>query len=244
MYPRRMKTAAIILAGGSGSRVQQAVNKVYLPIRERPVLAYCLETFERAPSIDRVVLVIREEDRQQAEQVLSEIPVSKVTDVVEGGPTRHRSEMAGLDCLAPAIEADEVELVAIHDGARPFITLDLLEELIAVAAEHGGAVPGLSVEAPLYRIGNADVEPLPEASLRRMQTPQVFLAQPLLVAYRASIAAGFEGVDTAETIERFTDLPVEVVEGDPRNIKVTFIEDFFQAEEWAVDWDKGRWLKS
>jgi len=77
-----------------------------------------------------------------------------------------------------------------------------------------------------------------------MQTPQVFLAQPLLVAYRASIAAGFEGVDTAETIERFTDLPVEVVEGDPRNIKVTFIEDFFQAEEWAVDWDKGRWLKS
>ncbi len=244
MYPRRMKTAAIILAGGSGSRVQQAVNKVYLPIRERPVLAYCLETFERAPSIDRVVLVIREEDRQQAEQVLSEIPVSKVTDVVEGGPTRHRSEMAGLDCLAPAIEADEVELVAIHDGARPFITLDLLEALIAVAAEHGGAVPGLSVEAPLYRIGDADVEPLPEASLRRMQTPQVFLAQPLLVASRASIASGFEGVDTAETIERFTDLPVEVVEGYPRNIKVTFIEDFFQAEEWAVDWDKGRWLKS
>ena len=238
-----MKTAAIIPAGGSGSRVQQAVNKVYLPIRSGRC-SPTLETFERAPSIDRVVLVIREEDRQQAEQVLSEIPVSKVTDVVEGGPTRHRSEMAGLDCLAPAIEADEVELVAIHDGARPFITLDLLEELIAVAAEHGGAVPGLSVEAPLYRIGDADVEPLPEASLRRMQTPQVFLAQPLLVAYRASIASGFEGVDTAETIERFTDLPVEVVEGDPRNIKVTFIEDFFQAEEWAVDWDKGRWLKS
>ena len=182
-YPRRMKTAAIILAGGSGSRVQQAVNKVYLPIRERPVLAYCLETFERAPSIDRVVLVIREEDRQQAEQVLSEIPVSKVTDVVEGGPTRHRSEMAGLDCLAPAIEADEVELVAIHDGARPFITLDLLEELIAVAAEHGGAVPGLSVEAPLYRIGEGHVSRchLAEEPERRAHPHPALVEQKVMV---------------------------------------------------------------
>lgn len=236
-----MITAAIILAGGSGSRLQQAVNKVYLPIRERPMLAYCLETFERAAAIERVVVVIREEDRKQAEQVLAEIPISKSTVVVEGGPTRHRSEMAGLEALADRIEASEIELVAIHDGARPFVTLALLEELIE-AARRGGAVPGLPVEAPLYRVEAEQAAPLPEESLRRMQTPQIFLARPLLDAYRASIRFGEEGVDTAETIERFTDLDVEVVPGDPRNIKVTFVEDFFQAEEWATAWDKGRWL--
>lgn len=238
-----MSTAAIVLAGGSGSRTQQAVNKVYLPIRDRPMLAYSIETFERAPAIDRVVIVIREDDRKLAEQVLSEIPVSKETIVVPGGPTRHRSEMAGLTELAPAIESGEVELVAIHDGARPFLTLDLLEALIGLAVK-GGAVPALPVEAPLYRVDGEAVEPLPEESLRRMQTPQVFLARPLLDAYRESVQAGREGVDTAETIERFSDLTVRAVPGDPRNIKVTFIEDFFRAEEWAADWDKGRWTAS
>ena len=76
----------------------------------------------------------------------------------------------------------------------------------------------------------------------RVQTPQVFRARPLLEAYRASVAAGFEGVDTAETIERFSTLEVAVVPGDDRNIKITFVEDLFRAEELAANWDDGRWV--
>lgn len=238
-----MRTAAIVLAGGSGSRVQRSVNKVYLPLGERPMLAYPLETFERAPVIDRVVLVIRGEDRQAAESVLAELPISKLTRVVEGGSSRHLSEMAGLEAIAEAIESGDIDLVAIHDGARPFVTLDLLERLVAKAGEVGGAVPGMPVEAPLYRVTGEDAALLAQDELRRMQTPQVFAAPPLLAAYRASIEAGFEGVDTAEAVERFSDLEVAVVPGDPRNIKATFIEDFFQAEEWVPAWDKGVWLQ-
>ena len=73
------------------------------------------------------------------------------------------------------------------------------------------------------------------------QTPQAFWADDLLAAYRQAAEVGFEGVDTAETVERFSDLTVTVIAGDPRNIKVTFVEDFFQAEEYALSWDKGVW---
>jgi 2-C-methyl-D-erythritol 4-phosphate cytidylyltransferase len=236
--------AAIVLAGGSGSRVQRDVNKVYLPIRDRDMLEYSLETMDRSPRISRVVLVVREEDRARAETVIAETMTSKLSHVVIGGSSRHQSELAGLRAVASDIEAGEIDVVAIHDGARPFMTLDLLDGIIDAAIAHGGAIPGLTIEEPLYRNSGDAVTLLPLNSLRRIQTPQAFLAGPLLHAYEQSVRAGFEGVDTAETIERFTDLEIRIVPGDPRNIKVTFVEDFFAAEEYALEWEKGRWLRT
>jgi 2-C-methyl-D-erythritol 4-phosphate cytidylyltransferase len=232
--------AGIVLAGGRGSRVQHDVNKVYLPIGERDMLEYSLETMSRSPSVDRVVLVVRDEDRSRAENLVAEIVPAKLTNVVIGGATRHESEQAGLEALAGDIEAGAIGMVAIHDGARPFMTLDLLESTISVARHRGGAIPGLRVHETLYRIGDSP-EALPQDALRRVQTPQVFWARPLLDAYRRAAAAGVEGVDTAETVERFSDLEVAVVAGDRRNIKLTFVEDFFLAEEYALVWDKGEW---
>jgi 2-C-methyl-D-erythritol 4-phosphate cytidylyltransferase len=237
----RDNVAAIVLAGGRGSRVQHDVNKVYLPIGERDMLEYSLDTMSRAPSVDRVVLVVRDEDRARAENLVAEIVPAKLTNVVIGGATRHESEQAGLEALAADIEGGDIGIVAIHDGARPFMTLDLLESTIGVARDRGGAIPGLRVHETLYRVADDSTEALPQEALRRVQTPQVFWARPLLDAYRRAAAAGVEGVDTAETVERFSDLEVAVVPGDRRNIKVTFVEDFFLAEEYALVWEKGRW---
>lgn len=234
------QVVAIVLAGGRGSRVRADVNKVYLPIRERDMLEYSLETMNRSPLVDRIVLVVREEDRALAENLIAETGPAKLHDVVIGGPTRHESEHAGLEALATAIESGEVGLVAIHDGARPFLTLTLLESIL-VAAEAGGAIPGLRIEEPLYRADETGVHALAQVDLRRVQTPQAFWAHHLLRSFRQAKVAGFEGVDTAETVERFSDLTVTVVPGDPRNIKVTFVEDLFQAEEYALVWDKGEW---
>jgi 2-C-methyl-D-erythritol 4-phosphate cytidylyltransferase len=233
--------AAIVLAGGRGSRVQHDVNKVYLPVRERDMLEYSLETVHRSVVVDRVVLVVRVEDVSRAENLITQMLPSKPTEVVIGGATRHESEQAGLEALAPAIDAGEIAVVAIHDGARPFMTLRLLEDVVAAARARGGAVPGLRVEETVYRVEGPVAQPVDAASLRRAQTPQAFRARPLLEAYRRAAAAGVEGVDTAETVERFSDLRVAVVPGDPRNIKVTFVEDLFQAEEYALVWDKGAW---
>ena len=239
-----MAVAAIVLAGGAGSRVRKNVNKVYLPVRDRDILAYSLETLGRSPRIARVVLVVREEDRGHAEFLAVETIASKPSNVVIGGPSRHLSELAGIRALADLIESGAIEIVAIHDGARPFLTHDLLNRLLDAAVAHGGAIPGLPIEAPLYRATSEGLKVLPSLNLRRVQTPQVFHARLLLEAYQASVAAGFEGVDTAETVERFSNLEVKVIPGDPRNIKITFVEDLFVAEEYALDWEKGGWVTS
>jgi 2-C-methyl-D-erythritol 4-phosphate cytidylyltransferase len=233
--------AAIVLAGGSGSRVQADVNKVYLPIRDRDMLEYSLETMDRSPRVTKVVLVVRDSDRAKAENLIIETTPSKLSHVAVGGPSRHLSELAGLRAIEADIRAGSIDIVAIHDGARPFMTLHLLESIIDTAVERGGAIPGLAIEEPLYRMDAGTVSLLPPHSLRRVQTPQAFHAGPLLAAYEQSIEAGFEGVDTAETVERFSDLDVTVVPGDPRNIKVTFVEDFFAAEEFALEWERGHW---
>ena len=156
------KVAAIVLAGGRGSRIQHDVNKVYLPIGERDMLEYSLETMCRAASVDRVVLVVRGEDRARAENLIAEIVPAKLTNVVIGGATRHESEQAGLEALATDIMSGDLGIVAIHDGARPFMTLDLLEATIAAARERGGAIPGLRVHETLYRVDNGDTQALPK----------------------------------------------------------------------------------
>lgn len=234
--------AAIVLAGGSGSRIQRDINKVYIPVHDRDLLEYSLETMDRSPRINQVALVVRDEDQARAELIIGETMPSKLSHVVTGGSSRHLSEMAGLTALRSDIEEHAIDYVAIHDGARPFMTIGLLDSLIDAAIEHGGAIPGLTISEPLYRTTEGAVELLHPDTMRRVQTPQVFRAQPLLAAYQASLSAGFEGVDTAETVERFSDLEVCVVPGDPRNIKVTFVEDFFTAEEYALEWDKGAWV--
>ncbi len=227
---------AIVLAGGSGSRVRREVNKVYLPVGERPLLSYSLAAFAAFEPVERLIVVIRPEDRARAVDVLERVGVTAT--LVPGGPTRHASEAAGID----AVDAPADALVAIHDGARPFLTLELLERLFSTAARHGGAVPGLPIEGPLERIGaDGMLRPADTSRLRRMQTPQVFRAGPLREAYHRAGDVGFEGVDTAETVGRFSDLDVRVVPGDPANLKVTFVEDFFTAEDLARRWSPKGW---
>jgi 2-C-methyl-D-erythritol 4-phosphate cytidylyltransferase len=237
-----MSVAVIVVAGGSGTRVGQEVNKVYLPIRQRATLTYSLETMQRATVVDEIVLVVRDEDRSAATAAAAAVPVTKPFHIVIGGSSRQLSELAGLEAIATPIESGEIDLVAIHDGARPFATNTLLESVLASARAEGGAIPGLFIDGPVYRREGGRIELLPAGGLRRVQTPQAFRARPLLEAYRRASAAGFEGIDTAETIERFADLTTMVVAGDPRNIKLTFVEDFFVAEDLALRWEPGCWL--
>lgn len=236
-----MATAGIVLAGGSGSRLQQDVNKVFLTLGEREMLAYSLETMDRSPMIDFVVLVVRDADRPLAEQLIAGAGWSKLRRVVPGGDSRHQSERHGLEAIAEDIGRGAIDIVAIHDGARPFMTTALLHATLEAARRHGGGVPGLPIEGPVYEQSDKGTMALPHHRLRRMQTPQAFRAAPLLEAYRTAQREGREGVDTAETATRYSDLDIQVVPGDPRNIKVTFVEDIFRAEEYAAAFTRGDW---
>jgi 2-C-methyl-D-erythritol 4-phosphate cytidylyltransferase len=233
--------AVIVLAAGSGTRVDQEFNKVFLPLVARPVLGYSLTTMDRSPAVDRIVLVVRPVDWERGELLVAGLALSKPCLLERGGSTRQESELAGLLALAGVIEQGLIDVVAIHDGARPFASGRLVAEVVATARRYGGAIPALPVVEQLYETGPDRVRPLAATGLVRAQTPQAFWAAPLLEAYRKAAVEGFSGSDTAETVERYSSLEVRIVPGEARNLKITFPEDLIEAEDLAVHWGDGGW---
>lgn len=231
--PAETPCAVVVLAAGSGSRVGarldgEPVNKVLLPLAGLPVVARSVRSALAVPGLRRLVVVVRpgEEDLVAAAiaPVLDPLPTDVEVGLVTGGASRHASEWAALRVLAPAIRSEEVEVVAIHDGARPLAGTALFSSVVATAAEHGGAIPLVPARGLLRRDGT----PAP-TGLGAVQTPQAFRATPLWSAYEQAARDGFEGTDTAACIERYAALGpdgavVAVVSG-PTNLKVTFPED-------------------
>jgi 2-C-methyl-D-erythritol 4-phosphate cytidylyltransferase len=223
----RGRAAFVVLAGGSGTRVGGELNKVYLPLAGRPVISWSLAWAREVAEVGPVVLVIRPFDAAHAAAAVEAAGLHTVT-VVDGGATRHQSEQAALDHLEPAIRAGELDVVVIHDGARPLAGADLLRAVINTAAEHGGAVPTVA-EASAWPLVDGALHP-PADSLHRVQTPQAFRARALLDAYRAAAAAGVEGTDTASAFETVAGIDVMAVPGSPDNLKVTFAPDLARAQ--------------
>ena len=211
------RAAAIIVAGGSGTRFGGPVNKVYRDLAGKPVLRWSLETL--SPLFSTVVVVSRPADGDLLVPVVSGIAVRHAA----GGPSRTESERSGLEALRSDIERGEVDVVAIHDGARPFLQAGLVSELIRTARLVGGAVPGYPIpDGSGLQDGSATYE-LPGHGLVCVQTPQVFRATGLLEAFDR--APGFAAADTAWLIRAHGDLDIALVAADATNRKITFPDD-------------------
>jgi len=228
-----VRVAVVVLAGGSGLRVGGDRNKAYLPLAGRTAVGISLRTMAAAtPGLLRLVLVVRADDVDLAETTLAEefphppVPVELVT----GGASRHGSEERALHHLEPAIRAGELDLVLIHDAARPLCSPELVSMLVDAAAAGGGAVPGLAVDDLAAVADDGSLVPLVGRHVR-IQTPQVFAAKPLLVAYQRAAEVGFEGTDTAACLERFSTLKVTYVPGEEQNFKITYPHDVALADE-------------
>jgi 2-C-methyl-D-erythritol 4-phosphate cytidylyltransferase len=222
--------AGIVLAAGSGTRVGNSRNKVYLPLAGRRIVTWSLEVFRKIPGIGRLVLVVRDDDRELAAEVLDrELPGVPV-DLVTGGDTRHESEYRALLHLAEEIRRGEIDVVLVHDAARPLAPVRIVEEVLATAIREGSAIPALPCEDVVGVDEHGRMSHAGRAGMVRVQTPQAFRSGPLLAAYQAAASDGYTGTDTASCVERYEGLPVQVVSGDPRNIKVTFADDLFTAE--------------
>ena len=221
----------VVLAAGTGTRVGADGNKAYLRLGGRSMVSWSLAAVAAVPDIARTVLVIRRGERDLAERTLQdEVPAARV-ELVEGGDSRHASEFNVLQYLASDIESGAIDVVLIHDAARPLAGPDMMRSALAVAREFGGAVPALAAPDVVEVAQSGDFAPSrTDRNLVRVQTPQAFRALPLLTAYRAADREGFDGTDTSSCIQRFTDVEVHAFGGHPRNLKVTYARDVLVAE--------------
>ncbi len=224
----------MLLAAGAGTRVGRETNKVFLPLAGRRVLTWSLDTTERLPGLLTTVVVLQDHDREHLDAVLHREAPGRAVEVVLGGATRHASELAALRLLQPRIASGELDLVMIHDAARPLASARLFAAVADAARTHGGALPVLDTDGLVYEDGAPVAERLVAA-----QTPQAFSAVPLLAAYEAAARDGFVGSDTASCVEAYPDLTsgvvVRGVPGEPRNVKITFPEDLFVVERLLAD---------
>jgi 2-C-methyl-D-erythritol 4-phosphate cytidylyltransferase len=222
--------AALVLAGGSGTRVGASRNKVLLPLAGRPVIARSIDAVAAVPGVGPVVLVRRPEDAAEVVAVLARYVARAGVEVVDGAATRQGSELAGLRALAARIAAGAVDVVLVHDGARPLASAALVARVLAAARARGGAVPGLPREDLAGAAGGDRLAGPAPGGLVAVQTPQAFRAVPLLEAYERAACEGFTGTDTASCVARFTDLPIVWVPGEQRNFKITYAHDLVLAE--------------
>lgn len=215
-----MKTTAIIVAAGSGSRFNSETPKQFLEIEGKPVVVHAIERFVASASVDEIVLVVTG-DRVDG---FSTDRFEKLKAVVTGGDSRAESVFNGLNAVSR-----DTAIVAVHDGARPLVTVDEIERTITKAKQTGAACLVAPVTDTIKSIrGDEIAATLDRSKLRRALTPQAFGIEVLRKA--------FEGVELDESVtdecylvERLGH-PIAIVEGSPRNIKVTHAEDLVLAE--------------
>ncbi|MDX6272449.1 MAG: 2-C-methyl-D-erythritol 4-phosphate cytidylyltransferase [Acidobacteriota bacterium] len=216
---------AIIVAAGRGTRAGGGEPKQFRALAGVPLIIHTLRQFEACAAIDEIVLVAPAEEAS-AHVAAARSELKKVTRVVEGGATRTGSVWRGLESL-PGVE---IEIVAVHDGVRPFVTPEEIARTVRAAAESGAAVLCAPVVDTIKVCEEGRVaRTLPRESLRRALTPQCFRYELLQRAYEHARAEGVEATDDAALVEMLG-AQVAVVEGDARNIKLTRPEDFALAE--------------
>lgn len=218
-----MPAAVVVLAAGAGTRVGAGANKVLLPLGDAVVLVHSLRAALAVPGVVRLVVVARPGEEDDVARVLAPELGEREVVLVSGGATRPDSERAALAVLREDVAGGVVDVVAIHDGARPLAPASLFATVIDAAREHGGAVPGVPVTGLVTR-DDRSVVPGPTVGV---QTPQAFRAGPLLDCFDRALADGVAATDTAGVLERYADASVRVVAvtGSPRNLKITFADD-------------------
>jgi len=202
--------------------------KSYLDIAGRPLVLRTLDRMFASPRIENVILVVSAADFERCQTMLRSDPALKDRAWIlqTGGVTRQESARRGLEKIPGA-----ADLIAIHDAARPFVSVELIERCLDAAAAHGAAVPGLPARDTIKIVSpECLIEATPDrARLREIQTPQVFARDLILTAHAKAARDRIECTDDAMVVERFGK-PVFVVEGETTNIKITVPEDLWFAE--------------
>lgn len=215
--------SAVVVAAGSSSRMGE--DKIMRELGGLPVVARTLMAFEQSAEIDEIVVVTREELVAELAALCRELQISKVSKVIRGGHTRTQSARMG------TLEVRrEAELIAIHDGARPFVSQEVISAAIEKAAQTGAAAPAVPVKDTIKSAADGVVErTLDRSKLYAVQTPQVFEASLIRAALQKALDDGIELTDDCAAVERLG-MRVSLTPGDEKNIKLTTPADLLWGE--------------
>ena len=224
---QKEKCTAIVLAAGQGTRMGTKVQKQYLEVCGKPILYYSLHVFEQSEVIDDIILVVGKEQQEYCRnEIISKYGFKKVSKVVEGGSERYHSVWNGLQEVQDGY-------VFIHDGARPFVTEEILHRAYGAVKTHKACVVGMPAKDTI-KIANDEsfVSDTPDRKyLWMVQTPQVFDTTLVKEAYQKFMAQTVQqATDDAMVVEQMLGVQVKLVEGSYENIKITTKEDLKIAE--------------
>lgn len=229
-----MKTVAVVLAAGTGSRMQSDVKKQFMEIGGKPLIYYSLKAFEESIIDDIVLVVSRGDVPYVTKEIVEKYKFDKVTAVVEGGLARYHSVRLGLQAAAA-----DCDYAFIHDGARPFINRDIILRALQAVKEYKACVVGMPAKDTIKIADEKGfAASTPDRNLMwTIQTPQCFSYNMILDLYQRLdreegdlLAKGVNITDDAMVVEYYTDTKVKLVEGSYDNIKITTPEDIAVAE--------------
>ncbi len=219
--------AAIVVAAGKGIRMGGTEPKQFLELRGVPIIVHTLRRFEQCETINQVVLVLPADALAGFQSLAKKFSLRKISRVVAGGATRAQSVLSGLQAI------DAAEVVAVHDGVRPFVTSAEIDRVVETARTSGAAVLVAPVTDTIKEVSEHSIaQTLPRVSLRRALTPQCFRYEILKLAYERLSEIEIEGTEVTDDsflVERLGVKPI-AVEGSGQNIKITGPEDLALAE--------------
>ena len=215
-HNRTIETYAIIVAGGSGTRMQSAVPKQFLLVNGLPVLMHTLVAFYNAPSKPRLIVVLPEAYHHYWMELCTEHDFTVDHQLISGGPTRFHSVKNGLSLVS------KEALVAVHDAVRPLVSAEVIEEAYKQAISQGAVVVAVKSRDSVRQVIAAHTKSLLRDEIYLVQTPQTFKAELLKQAYETTYQDSF--TDDASVAEH-AGFPVHIAEGSYQNFKITFPED-------------------
>lgn len=222
--------SAVILAGGSGTRVGGDKTKQMLEICGLPLVVHTLLAFEKSEHVHEIIVVAKKEELECYEAFRKEYKLKKLTRIVEGGETRQHSAKNGFDAIS-----EKADYVAIHDAARALITPEQIKEVVMSAVAHGSAIAATrATDTIKYSEGVKIAETIPRNNIWLAQTPQVFKDEIYRAAVYTAFKEGFEGTDDSSLVEHIG-LPVYLVDTGNDNFKVTYKSDLLRAERIILE---------
>jgi len=227
-------TAAVILAGGSGKRMNMEIPKQFLTVDNKPVLIYTLEDFEKNPNVDAIVVVCIDGWHDILRAYAKQYNITKLQEIVHGGSTSQESIRNGVYALKEICSGEE-DVVIIHDGIRPLVDQDVLTDVIVKARIYGNAVTSMPYNEQIFvkKDEQTTTQYIPRDTLRRVSTPQAYHYKTLCACYERAFAEGIGISPSSYTNTMMVDLGYTLyfASGSDKNIKLTTRDDLdlFQA---------------